>query len=98
MPAAPITEAGASMNNNVTLSPAELDRLAESIADRLANRPRLVDRVELARTLGLSVPTIERYTRSGKIACVRIGRRVLYAPDAVIESLSVAAVADGGDA
>ena len=83
------------MSNAVTLSPADIDRLAESIAQRLASRPRLVDRVEIAQMLGLSVPTIERYTRSGTLPCVRVGRRVLYAPESVIESLTVGDVSNG---
>lgn len=74
------------------LSPADLDRLAgmvaDAVADRLARRPLLVDRVELAPMIGLSVPTIERRTRTGEIPCVRSGRRVLYDPQAVVAAMA----------
>lgn len=74
------------------LSPADLERLAgqvaEAVADRLARRPLLVDRVELAPMIGLSVPTIERRTRTGEIPCVRSGRRVLYDPRAVVDAMA----------
>ena len=83
------------MSEASTLTPADLDRLADRIGERLANQPRLVDRVTLARRFGISVPTIERYTRAGTIPCVRLGRRVLYAPDAVLQALTVAATDSG---
>lgn len=74
------------------LSPADLERLAgmvaDAVADRLARRPLLVDRVELAPMIGLSVPTIERRTRDGSIPCVRSGRRVLYDPNAVVAAMA----------
>lgn len=74
------------------LSPADLerlaDRLADAVADRLARRPLLVDRVELARMLGLSVPSIERRTRDGSIPSIKSGRRVLYDPPAVVAAMA----------
>lgn len=75
-----------------SLSPADLDRLADAVAarvaDRLSGRPRLVDRVDLAYVLGVSVPTVERHVRNGAIPCVRLGRRVLFDPGAVVVALS----------
>ena len=74
------------------MTPHEISQLAEAVAkivaDRLASRPLLVDRVDLAPMLGLSVPTIERRTRDGSIPCIRIGRRVLYDPQAVVAAMS----------
>lgn len=76
----------------MSFTPQELDRLADAVADRLAakllDRPRLVDRVELARELGVSVPTIERLCAAGSIPVVRMGRRVLFDPAAVIAARS----------
>jgi hypothetical protein len=58
-----------------------------------AKQPRLVDRHELARRLGVSVPTIER---NKAIPCIRLGRRVLYDTDQVIAALSAATATDAG--
>ncbi len=84
----------------MSISPADLETLTSAIADavavRLANTPRLVDRNALARLIGVSVPTIERLQRERKIPIVRAGARVLYDPDAVIAALSKNG--NGGDA
>lgn len=82
------------------MTPSELEafaeKVAERVADKLSSRPELVDRGELARLLGLSVPTIERLTAKGAIPCVRFGRRVLYDVVSVIEARSKDA--KGGEA
>lgn len=76
----------------MSISPADFEALtsaiAEAVAVRLANTPRLVDRNVLARLIGVSVPTIERLQREGKIPIVRAGARVLYDPNAIIAALS----------
>lgn len=81
---------GAEGRAGLPLSPVEMDRWASLVADRVAERlagvPRLVDRVRLAELLGVSVPTIERLTSAGELPIVRMGRRVLYDPAAVIEA------------
>lgn len=73
------------------LSPRELEQLAgmvaEKVAERLADQPRLVDRYAISKILGLSVPTIDRRVRSGRIPVIRDGRRVLFNPQSVIEAL-----------
>lgn len=74
----------------------ELDKLGEKVAEivtaNLSNRPRLVDRNELAGILRCSVPTIERLQSRGLIPVVRIGRIVRYDADQVVEALK----ANGG--
>lgn len=76
----------------LNLTPADfdnvIDRIAHRVAAVIAQQPRLVDRNDLAKMLNVSVPTIERLQRDGGIPVVRIGRRVLYSPDAVIAALS----------
>ena len=69
----------------MTLSPAELDRLAEALADRLAARlsegpggSGLVDVHGAAEVLNCSVPTIERARRRGEIPSIRVGRLRRY--------------------
>lgn len=74
------------------VTPLDLDKLAakiaEIVAEKLASRPRLVDRVELCRLLGLGESSIDRLTKRGQIPSIRAGRRVLYEPNAVIAALS----------
>lgn len=76
----------------MSLSPQEIaalaDAVAEQVVDKLTSRPRLVDRYELAKLLSVSVPTIERLSAAGDIPLVRMGRRVLYDPAAVIAARS----------
>ncbi len=48
-------------------------RERETIASTLALRPR-----QAAAAIGVSVSTLERLTRSGEIAVVRLGRCRLY--------------------
>ncbi|WP_417733013.1 helix-turn-helix domain-containing protein [Rosistilla oblonga] len=81
-----------------TLTPAELNQLGLVIAERLAKQPLLVDSVDLAPLLSVSVETVKRYTAKGQIPCVRIGRRVLYQPEAVIDALAQASSNERGDA
>ncbi len=76
----------------MNLSPAEMELFIQSIADavaaKLANAPRLVDRYDLSKILGISVPSIERAQRENLIPVVRIGRCVKYDPGSVIAALS----------
>lgn len=73
------------------LTPLEIEQLAvvlaEKVAMRLAHQPKLVDRYRIAEILGLSVPTIDRRVRSGRIPVIRDGRRVLFNPESVIRAL-----------
>lgn len=80
------------------LTPIELDtvgaKVAEIVNANLSNRPRLVDRHELAGILGCSVPTIERLQSRGKIPFVRLGRSVRYDADQVVEALKAKSTSD----
>jgi hypothetical protein len=66
----------------------ELAQLATLIADRLANQLRLRDGIGLKQITGLSLASIERLKRAQKIPFLKVGRRVLYDPDAVIAALA----------
>lgn len=68
-----------------------ISRIADAVADRLAIRPRLVNRNQLALALGVSVPTIERLQRNGRIAPIRIGKRCCYDIEAAVRALSESA-------
>lgn len=87
---------GDESRHGILLTPAVLEDLSEEIADRLFKRlskqPALVDRYRLSDLISISVPTIERLQRDGRIPVVRIGRRVLYDVNAVLAALSEPAV------
>ena len=72
-------------------SPAELDRLCETIAERVAAKlsakPELLDRQGLCQTLGFGVTTLDRLVREGRVPSVQAGRRRLFDPDAVKKAL-----------
>ncbi len=75
------------------LTPVELDifaqSLAERIADRLENRRRLLTRRELAEVINVSVPKLDTMLRDDHVfPVIRVGRKVLFDPHAVIKHLS----------
>lgn len=71
-----------------TMTPAELtelaDRIAETIAQKLLQRPRLLDRHEMALMANVSVATLDRRTRCGEWPSIKDGSRRLYDPADVI--------------
>jgi excisionase family DNA binding protein len=69
----------------MSLTPVEIDRIADVVADRVAARlsgrsdaDALVDCHAAAELLNCSVPTVERLTRSGEIPSVKVGRLRRY--------------------
>ena len=78
------------------IPPAELedfiDSIADRVAERLAKRPRLVDRHTLAGLIGLSIATIERRVRDGSIPVIRIGNRVLFDVGDVVAALKTGGI------
>lgn len=65
----------------MSLTPQEIERLADALADRIAarlgDRPaadELLDVHGAAEVLGCSVPTIERAVRRGELPSLRVGR------------------------
>lgn len=74
------------------LSPVELETLADTIADRvadrLANRRRLLTRYELSEVIGVSVPKLDTMLRRDELPVIRVGRKVLFDPHAVIAHLA----------
>jgi len=87
---------GDDARHGILLSPGVLDDLSEEIAmkvtKRLAMQPALVDRYQLSELINVSVPTVERLQRDGRIPVVRIGRRVLYNLNSVLAALSESTV------
>jgi excisionase family DNA binding protein len=57
---------------------------SESFSPPLGLRPR-----DAARTLGVSLSTLERLTRSGEIACVKLPRAKIYSREELRRWLDV---------
>jgi excisionase family DNA binding protein len=69
----------------MSMTPHEIDTLADALADRVASRlsgrsdtHALVDSHAAAALLGCSVPTVERLTKTGEIPSMKIGRLRRY--------------------
>ena len=61
----------------MSLSPLEIEQLADAIAKRLAVRTSpdsLINVQAVAELYGCSVPTVERLTKSGEIPSLKVGR------------------------
>lgn len=75
-----------------SFSPLELetlaDAVAERVADRLANRRRLLTRHELAQVINVSLPKLDTMLRDDQLPVIRVGRKVLFDPHAVIQHLA----------
>ena len=70
----------------------ELERLAQRVAEivatKLVTAPMLINKQQLSDRTTLSLSTIERLVKSGKIPAIKTDRRVMFAPDAVLAALS----------
>ena len=65
----------------MSLSPIEIQQLADAIAERLSSRATgdvYLDALGAAALLACSVPTAERLTKSGEIPSVKLGRLRRY--------------------
>ncbi len=72
----------------------ELAEIRETIKlIRIAPTPQIeiIDRLELQKRLGLSQPTVIRWTKQGKIPEMRLGNNIRYNWGAVVEALQKAA-------
>jgi hypothetical protein len=72
-------------------SPAELESIADliaaKVADRLASVAAYRGREEMARDLGVTVPTIDRWSKEGIIPAIKIKGRVVFEPTQVRDAL-----------
>ena len=79
------------------MTPIEIQQLADAIADRLASRATgdiFLDALGAAAMLSCSVPSIERWTKSGAIPSVKVGRLRRYRK---ADLLALANEKGGGD-
>ena len=65
----------------------ELDAIEYKIAKRMLEHPRLLTKSQLWTSLGLSVATIDRYVNRRVIPVLRLGSRVMFDPQRVVEAL-----------
>lgn len=79
----------------MSLTPLELDQLAEVVADRVARMmavqadpEALTDVHGAAALLACSVPTVERLTKSGDLPSLKVGRLRRYRRADLLERLS----------
>lgn len=84
------------MNQYIFIQESELrDLVSESIRKELesfkpvpaSNESELITRTEAARLLDISLPTLNAYSKDGRIKSYRIGSRIRYKRDEVLKSL-----------
>lgn len=85
------------MDQQIILTPVPLNELVGEIVRAVradmgaASEPppeeRLLTRTETAKELHVTLPTLRRYTREGKVKGYRIGNRVLYKRNEVLAAL-----------
>lgn len=84
------------MQNIILVNEKELrDLISDSITKVLdtfkpvepSNENELITRKETAKILDISLPTLNAYTRDGKIQSYRIGSRIRYKRNEVINSV-----------
>jgi excisionase family DNA binding protein len=74
------------------ITPGELERMADAIAERVASKlagrdaDALIDVHQAAALLKCSVPTVERLTKSGAIPSVKLGRLRRYRPSELLSA------------
>ena len=60
------------------------DRIVEQLLPAMANKePRYYTRVETARILNITLPTLHRLTKDGLITSKKVGNRILYEAEAI---------------
>ncbi len=88
----------------MSLSPVEIDRLADAVADRVAVKlaaqsdpDGLMDVHGAAAFYACSVPTVERLTAAGEIPSLKVGRLRRYSRAALIEKSNKKGGCDHGE-
>ncbi len=84
------------MGETLILKHADVDALAQTVAELVSNRVeallgnrerRLVDRPTMARLANIGVCTLDRLVSAKRIPSVLVGRRRLFDPDPVIAAI-----------
>jgi len=84
-------------NNKLIFSTIEISELLKLIREaqntessqqvNSKNSQKYLTRAQVAEMLKISLPTLGKYVKDGSIPCYRIGNRILFNPDEVVESL-----------
>ena len=72
---------------STALTPREMSELKSSVSDAVSKPEQLVDPFELAKSLGVSLATVNRLCRDRKIPVIRVGNRRRFRLGAVIAAL-----------
>jgi excisionase family DNA binding protein len=88
------------MSENLVLTSVTLDELCNKVAERVlqlkesnptkvldSKEGEIVSRENAAKMLGITLPTLRRYTVEGLIPSYRIGSRVRYKKSEILDSL-----------
>lgn len=84
------------MAETLMLKPADIDALADALAEVIAKRVeavlvsrqrRLVDRPTMAKLANIGTATLDRLVAAKQIPSVLVGKRRLFDPDRVIDAL-----------
>jgi excisionase family DNA binding protein len=91
------------MSENVVLTSITLDELSTKVAEKILQcqevapikstgptENEIVSRELAAKMLGITLPTLRRYTLDGLIPSYRIGSRVRYKKSEILDSLKAA--------
>ncbi len=85
------------MSKLIAIEHSDVDSLANAVADVIAKRiepmlvarqRRLVDRPTMAELANIGTATLDRLVSSKRVPSVLIGKRRLFDPDKVIDSLA----------
>lgn len=84
------------MNESLLLRPADVDALAERLAEilwqriepELSSKRRLVDRQTMAKSANISVASLDRLVAQKQVPSVLVGTRRLFDPDATLDALA----------
>ena len=87
------------MKNTIILQDVTIDDLQEMISSTIDEKlnhflhqkelQKYLTRKEVSKLLSISLPTLNEYTKTGKLKGYRIGGRVLYRADEIEDSLAI---------
>ncbi|PTT77197.1 MULTISPECIES: helix-turn-helix domain-containing protein [unclassified Chryseobacterium] len=79
---------------DITALAEKIDNLTHALNGSLATKPvepaseKLITRIEVAKMLGVTLPTVYDWTKKGIITAYRIGNRVRYKESEIMQTLT----------
>lgn len=74
-------------NSIQTIVSKEVQKAVEQLTPPKDNTPEFITRNEMAEILGVSLPTLHEWTKKGWIPAKRIGTRIRYDKQAVLDTI-----------